>query len=205
MPRSARRAEPITHMPTPCPEPWPLNRYAVASSADVERRALDVLPAERAPDRDAEILTGNLSGVSPSSFSRATRPEPLRDAIDIARSGRRESPRRAARAADRPSASSAVHAGAPWHASSSREGRYGGSSAPGQTSDGSSVRPPQDAEIVDRRGRAVAQQQPARRRLAPRAPSPPSPRAAPGSGSDRTDRSRPRDGVRDWPARTSGR
>src|SRR5207253_1985548 len=39
-----------------------------------------------------------------------------------------------------------AHAGAPWHAASLRDGRYGGSSAPGQTSDGRSVYPPHDAE-----------------------------------------------------------
>jgi hypothetical protein len=41
--------------------------------------------------------------------------------------------------------SSASHAGAPPHASSPRDGKWGGSSAPGQTFDGISVRPPHDA------------------------------------------------------------
>src|SRR5205823_6147942 len=87
-----------------------------------------------------------MEGSKPSTRSFETRPDSFRETIRISRS---RSPRKPAALSERvrsPALMSAVHSGAPPHASSGCDGRYDGSSEPGHTAEGTSVRLPHDAE-----------------------------------------------------------
>ena len=86
----ARRAEPITHMPTPWPDPWPLKRARPILLAQIERGALDMLPAEGPPHRHAQIPARDLT--RPETVQLQPRDAPL-DAFRAAILTSRSSPR----------------------------------------------------------------------------------------------------------------
>ena len=103
--------------------PTPLEAVRVADALELERRALDELPAERPADDGPQILPGDFLGRR-SRPRAASRRVPTRRATG-SRKSRSRSPRnppaRSARVRSAPSIS-AVHTGAPMHASSGCDG-----------------------------------------------------------------------------------